>query len=68
MALSALKMFAPYSGSAASSPGGRGSGATDRIAIWANGTDLTRPNNRKKERDCCHTVPHSIIAEILFST
>lgn len=41
MALSALKMFAPYSGSAASSPGGRGSGATDRIAIWANGTDLT---------------------------
>lgn len=34
-------MFAPYSGSAASAPGGRGNGATDRIAIWANGTDLT---------------------------
>lgn len=41
MALSALKMFAPYSGAAASAPGGRGNGATNRIAIWADGNDLT---------------------------
>ena len=32
------------------------------------GVGGSAPNNRKKERDCCHTVPHSIIAEILFST
>lgn len=34
-------MFAPYSGSAASAPGGRGNGATNRIAVWSNGTDIT---------------------------
>lgn len=45
MSLSALKMFAPYSGSAASSPGGRGNGATNRVAVWANGTDLTSVAN-----------------------
>lgn len=41
MSLSSLTMFAPYSGSAASSPGGRGNGATNRVAVWSSGTDLT---------------------------
>lgn len=41
MALSALKMFAPYSGSAATAPGGRGNGATDRVAVWADGNNIT---------------------------
>ena len=41
MALSALKMFAPYSGDAASAPGGRGNGAANRIAIWQDGNTLT---------------------------
>lgn len=45
MSLSALKMFAPYSGSAASAPGGRGNGATNRVAVWADGNNLTSISN-----------------------
>lgn len=41
MSLSALKMFAPYSGSTANSPGGRGNGAANRVAVWESGTDIT---------------------------
>lgn len=41
MALSALKMFAPYSGDAASAPGGRGNGAANRVALWLDGNTLT---------------------------
>lgn len=41
MAFSVLRMFQPYSGDAASSVGGRGNGAANRVVVWANGTDIT---------------------------
>ena len=41
MSLSALKMFAPYSGNAASAPGGSGNGAANRVAVWQDGTTIT---------------------------
>lgn len=34
-------MFAPYSGNAASAPGGSGNGAANRVAVWQDGTTLT---------------------------
>lgn len=44
MSFSALRMFVPYSG-AASAVGGAGNGAANRIAIWADGSNLTSYNN-----------------------
>lgn len=41
MALSALKMFTPYSGNAASAPGGSGNGAPNRVAVWSDANNLT---------------------------
>jgi hypothetical protein len=41
MSFSALRVWVPYSGNAASAPGGAGSGGANRVAVWADANNLT---------------------------